>query len=162
LRELNTSKIQVQVSKAFDRIGFDHVDEFVCTMEDMVQQYGINMASYEYELLSLDIANVESKIGIEVDGPGHYITKIDSGDDDNYSNILSNIGYHRMNSNGVFEYKFNWNYHEQEPNGSTSLKSRMFKKLGWRVVNLPFWEWTNLESKEIEEEYCRSLLQTVE
>lgn len=66
----------------------------------------------------------------------------------------------------MWEYRFNWNSNDQTMNGSTSLKLRMFHKLGWRLINIPFWDWVpiddigrdNNKRLVLQEEYCRSLL----
>jgi hypothetical protein len=158
--EINTSNTQVAVSKAFDRIGFSHVDEHIHTMQDLVETYGIRMGSYPIEMLSMDIANVENRIGIELDGPGHFVSNIysTSSDDD----ILSNVGYYRQNNKGTYEYVFKWNARDQQMNGSTALKMRMFQKLGWKIVNIPFWAWTDVKTNEkLEEEYCQKVLDNV-
>ena len=155
--EIHTSNTQRSVSAAFDRVGFEHVDEHIYTMQDMAELFGIQMASCPLEMLSMDIANVDSRIGIELDGPGHYITDIDNRED-----LLSDIGYYRPNNKGINEYVFNWNSHDQEINGSTALKLRIFGLLGWKVFNIDFWTWAKIYSnKKKEEEYCRSVLEKV-
>jgi hypothetical protein len=151
--QLKSSKIQLSVGEALGRIGFNHVQEHVIDMEALVNEYGLKMACNPKEILSLDIAQVDSQIGVEVDGPGHFITNIDEGScahkQQSYSNTL----------NGKVEYQFKWSYDYQEPNGPTALKTRMLKRLGWEVINLPFWEWYALESNaQGEEDYCRSIL----
>ena len=156
--EINTSNTQRSVSAAFDRIGFDHVDEHTYTMKDMAELFGIQMASCPLEMLSMDIANVDARIGIELDGPGHYITDIDNRED-----LLSDVGSYSTSKNGINEYIFNWNSHDQEINGSTALKMRIFHSMGWRLFNIDFWAWNpifNNDSKE--EEYCRSVLEKLQ
>jgi hypothetical protein len=158
--EINTSRIQESVSEAFDRIGFGHIDEYTLTMEDLAVDYNINMGAYPVELLSLDLANVQSKIGIELDGPGHFVTVIDTPEasrDEGY--VLSNVGYYQMSKNGMWRYTFKWNWDTQEVNGATFLKSRVFAGLGWHLINIPFWSWLDLDgNSELEDKYCRSLL----
>jgi hypothetical protein len=155
--EINTSNTQRSVSAAFDRVGFAHVDEYIYTMADMVELFGIQMASCPLEMLSMDIANVESRIGIELDGPGHFITDIDHRED-----LLSDVGFYRLNNKGINEYVFSWNSHDQEINGSTALKLRIYSLLGWRVFNIPFWEWATIyNNKKKEDEYCLSVLERI-
>ncbi|KAL3914058.1 MAG: hypothetical protein SGARI_000327 [Bacillariaceae sp.] len=155
--EINTSNTQRSVSAAFDRVGFDHVDEHIYTMKDMAELFGIQMAAFPLEMLSLDIANVGSRVGIELDGPGHYITDIDNRED-----LLSDVGFYRPNNKGINEYVFNWNSHDQEINGSTALKLRIFDLLGWKVFNIDFWTWAAIyKNSKKEEEYCRSVLEKV-
>ena len=161
---------------AFDRIEFGHVDEYLLTMKDLADEFGIQMPPIPVEILSLDIANIDSKIGVEVDGPGHWVSSIDDSVDN--KNILSSIGEYRHQSsssssnsnnnkdNGKFEYSFNWNSQDQTINGATSLKLRMFAHMGWRIINVPFWEWypvdnqsmSNADKLTAQEDYCRSLL----
>jgi len=169
IMELSTSGIQKRVSTAFDRIDFGHVDEYLLTMQDLVDAFGIQMAPLPIEILSLDIANIDSKIGVEVDGPGHWVSNIDPKDS---RDLLSGVGAYRPsgsgngNGEGNFDYRFEWNSEDQTINGSTSLKLRMFDHMGWNIINIPFWEWypvdkpslSSAEKTKAQEEYCRSLL----
>ena len=150
---LSTSKIQRSVASAFSRVGFEHVEEHVITMSEMANDHGINIAPKPVEILSIDIANVEDKIAIEVDGPAHYISRIDQpinpNAKDGYSKVI----------NGKLEYQFVWNGDRQEINGPTALKHRLLRSLGWKVIPLPFWEWYRLEgNEEAENQYCQKLL----
>jgi hypothetical protein len=158
--EINTSQTQKAVSEAFDRIGFGHVDEYMLTMDDLAEEYNINMGAYPVALLSLDLANIQSKIGVELDGPGHFVTTLDrpqDGGDEGY--VLSNVGSYQTSKNGRMRYTFNWNRDTQEVNGATYLKSRIFAGLGWDIINIAFWEWLEVNGeKESEEAFCRSLL----
>ncbi|KAG7348153.1 FAST kinase-like protein, subdomain 1 [Nitzschia inconspicua] len=155
--EINTSNTQVAVSKAFDRIGFPHVDEHIHSMMDLVREYGISMGAHPVNVLSMDIANVQSRIGIEIDGPGHWVSDISNDDA-----ILNHIGYYRPNKNGILEYVFQWSTDDQEINGSTALKFRMFQKMGWKVINIPFWDWSKIYGNEkLEEEYAKNVLDKV-
>eukprot|EP00536_Pseudo-nitzschia_multiseries_P003502 jgi/Psemu1/64177/estExt_Genemark1.C_540102 len=176
IMEINTttSGIQNRISKVFDRIGFGHVDEYLLTMKDLTSEFAIKMSPFPVEVLSLDIANIESKIGVEVDGPGHWVSNIDPETNHNilcsvgeYRGPAPNIGDNKKDSNNrIFEYNFNWNSEDQMINGATSLKQRMFQHMGWRIINIPFWEWSRVDNQntndstkiEAQEEYCRSLL----
>jgi len=182
------SGIQSRISKAFDRIDFGHVDEYLFTMKDLTDEFAIQMTSFPVEVLSLDIANIDSKIGVEVDGPGHWVSNIDP---ETNHNILLSVGEYRRpphnnnnnnnnnkgdssnNNNRFLEYNFNWNSEDQMINGATSLKQRMFQHMGWRIINIPFWEWSRVDnpywewnrmdnnpstSDEAQEDFCRSLL----
>lgn len=162
IMDLSTSAVQKRVSDAFDRIDFGHVDEYLLTMKDLVDDFRIQMPSLSADIISLDIANIDSKIGVEVDGPGHWISNIDPSDN---PNLLSSVGEYRkhISKNGgvSYEYTFNWNSNDQAVNGSTSLKQRLFDKMGWKIINLPFWEWNLVDTaRQIEEQndFCRSLL----
>ena len=105
------------------------------------------------EVLSLDIADVESQIGIEVDGPGHFVSNID-----NHHGSSSSAAKTRF-LNGKLEYSFCWDSEHEEINGPTALKVRILQQIGWRVINIPFWEWYNMEGDTQKEEgYCRSVL----
>jgi hypothetical protein len=147
--KLSTSKIQRDVSAAFSRIGFSHVEEHVIRMDELAQVHGIQLDASPREILSIDIANVDTKIGIEVDGPAHFISNIDHESDSNSS---------CKPIQGRLEYQFDWG-ENQQINGPTALKKRLLEKLGWRIINIPFWEWYAMKSDEkLEEEYCRALL----
>lgn len=149
---LSTSKIQRSVSSAFSRIGFSHVEEHIITMKDLSTLHSINIPPNEMEILSIDIANLEQKIAIEVDGPAHYISCIDSPS-------LSASGTYK-NSNGKVEYQFGWDGSVQETNGATCLKLRLLQSLGWKVIRIPFWEWyTHGGDSAKEDAYCQNLLE---
>jgi hypothetical protein len=61
--KLSTSKIQRDVSAALARVGFEHVEEHVITMDQLLDNQGIPLSPRPREVLSLDIANVEAGIG---------------------------------------------------------------------------------------------------
>ena len=151
---LSTSKIQRAVSAAFLRIGFEHAEEHTITMREMAESHGIRIPSKNIEVLSIDIANVQRKVAIEVDGPSHFISRTD----DYWKGTGSSNGYSKM-INGKLEYQFGWTGERQEMNGPTVLKDRLLKSFGWNVLHLPFWEWYALGGDSVaEEKYCRSLL----
>lgn len=146
---LSTSKIQRAVAAALGRVGFQHVEEHILTMEELAG-HGINLAPKSLEILSIDIANLEQKIGIEVDGPAHFVTAIDD---------VEETGGHTKLINGKLEYQFRWRGEHHRINGPTALKQRLLSKLGWDVIHLPFWEWYVLGGDTISEEnYCRKIL----
>jgi hypothetical protein len=151
--EITSSKTQLAVGAALDRVSFDHIQEHVIDMDMLATQYGISVASNGKEVLSVDMAQVDSQIGIELDGPGHFITNIDHGA----------IALHRKPTstiNGKVEYQFQWNDDYQEPNGPTVMKARMLSRLGWKMLNIPFWDWYALGGDaQKEEAYCRSKLE---
>lgn len=147
---LSTSKIQRAVSSSFTRIGFDHVEEHVITMEEMANDHGVSFSPKPLEILSIDIANLSDKIAIEVDGPAHFVSQIDEVTDD---------GGHTRLMNGKLEYQFRWKGDKQQMNGPTALKDRLLSLLGWKVIHIPFWEWYALCGDESsQDDYCRRLL----
>ena len=154
---LSTSKLQKAVSKSLNRIGFDHVVEHVITMHDLVGEHGITVPDSPLEVLSIDMADVEKKIAIEVDGPAHFVTEIGAGqswddDDAGYAVVI----------NGKKEWQFQWSGARQSMNGSTVLKHRLLSNMGWRVINIPFWDWFLLDSDEAaEDDYCRRIISSV-
>jgi RAP domain len=151
--DLTTSKTQRAVSAALDRIGFDHLEEHTITMAELADTHGVRVPAKQIEILSIDIANVEKRIAIEVDGPMHYTTRIDN----EYGNGDS-IGSAKM-INGKLEYVFQWTGERQEVNGATALKTRLLTLLGWKVIRVPFWEWDALRGNaSAEEAYCSKLL----
>ena len=151
---LSTSKMQRAVSEAFSRIGFEHVEELVITMEEMAGSHGINVSPKPIEILSVDIANKDARIAVEVDGPAHFVSRIDQ-------HPTSGGGYSKL-INGKLEYQFVWNGEQNEMNGATTLKQRLLLSLGWDVVNIPFWEWHRVAGDlAAEESYCRKCLERV-
>jgi RAP domain len=152
LLTVSTSKTQRAVSAALSRIGFDHLEEHTITMAELSGMH-VRVPSRPIEILSIDIANIEEKIAIEVDGPTHYVTCID----DVQGNLDSSGSTIKVN--GRLEYRVGWTGERQEVNGSTALKSRLLQALGWKVIRLPFWEWGALEGDlAAEEAYCSQLL----
>ena len=147
---LSTSKIQRSVGAAFGRIGYDLVEEYVISMQELATVYGVHVAELPMEILSIDCADPERRIAIEVDGPSHFISSIDGS-------IVAS-GYMK-NINGKLDYQFGWDGTRQSPNGTTALKKRLLESLGWSVINVPFWEWYSLGGDEDGEcAYCESLL----
>lgn len=141
---LTTSKVQRDVSNAFTRVGFDHVEEYMVPAGAMMKM----------DLLSLDIADPSRKVGIEVDGPPHFYHNLDQWTPQDTSK-----GQVRVNGRKV-EYDFDWSADRNNPNGSTCLKNRLLTKLGWKVIHIPFWEWYPMKGdQEAEDKYCRKLLE---
>jgi ribonuclease BN (tRNA processing enzyme) len=138
--DLSSSKLQKSVSKSLKEIGFSHVVEHTISMREMAGTYSINVPSKEYDVMSIDIANVVEKIAIEVDGTSHYILCLDS------DIILKS-------RNGQ------QSQHKYEPNGATMLKHRLLTSMGWIVLNVPYWEWNKLkDDRHKETQYCQDLL----
>jgi RAP domain len=148
---LSTSRIQRSVADAFHRIGFEHVEEHIISMQDLSALHNINIPASEMEILSIDIANLDQKIAIEVDGPAHFISCIDVP--------KLSVGGTTKNVNGKVEYQFGWNGSSEETNGSTALKQRLLALLGWKVIRIPFWEWyAHGSDTNKEDDYCKNLL----
>jgi RAP domain len=148
---LTTSKIHRAVSVALARIGIHHFGRAI-TMAELANEYGVRVPSKPIKILSIDIANADESIAIEVDGPTDYVTCVDKVLGNNESS-----GSTRM-ANGRLEYRFGWTSERQEINGSTALKTRLLKSLGWKVIRLPFWEWEALRGDAATEEaYCSNL-----
>ena len=117
----------------------------------MSRKHGIRLSPKPIGILSIDIANIHEKIAIEVDGPAHFISRIDK-----YT--ASSTGYSKR-IKGKLEYQYSWNGDRQEMNGATALKDRLLNSLGWKVIHIPFWEWDAMGGdKSAEEDYCRGLL----
>ncbi len=75
---LTVSKLQKAVSGTFNKIGFDNLLEHVIDANKINDEYGGQLPHSPKQFLSIDIANVENRIGIEVDGPGHFVQLIDN------------------------------------------------------------------------------------
>lgn len=165
--QLNRSSLQQIVSVALNRIGFQHVEEYVFDMATLSNDYGIlnagatiNESQMSSEILSLDMANVEERIGVEVDGPGHFISNID--------NLTEADPHHKdtmvyKSSGGKVEVVFGWNDASKrviiKRNGPTALKLRILEAMRWKIHNVPFWEWAEVDQDTTAEDaFCRSLL----
>jgi RAP domain len=139
--EVTTSKLQKNVSKSLNEIGFDHMMEYIISMRDLAGMYSINIPRKDVDIFSIDIANIKQKIAIEVDGPSHYLLSIDN-------NILMK---HGQNAKAINTY---------EVNGWTMLKRCLLALMGWKVLVVPYWEWYAVQgTKHKEKQYCINLLQ---
>ena len=104
-------------------------------------------------VLSIDIANVEEMIAVEVDGPFHFVTRVDLR-----SQKERGEGVGKMKKRKL-EHEFSWNGDYQEINGSTASNQRLLTALGWRVIRVPFWEWYAQKNDPVaQEKYCQELL----
>jgi hypothetical protein len=65
--QITTSKLQQNISRTLNKIGFDHKLEHLISTDDLQSEYGISLSSINQEFLSLDIANIDEMIGIEVE-----------------------------------------------------------------------------------------------
>jgi hypothetical protein len=140
---LTVSKLQRAVSSSFDKIGFDNVLEHVIDTNEIKDEYGIQLPNSPKEFLSIDIANSALKIGIEVDGPGHFIKLIDKPGKSTLVDLKR-----QFDDRG-----------ENRVNGPTILKHRLLTHLGWDIIHLPYWEFQDLAGdKEKEKAYCQRLL----
>jgi hypothetical protein len=130
-------------SQSLDRTGFHHVEEHVIHTEDLRNEFGIELSERPLEFLSIDIANVEDKIGVEVDGPGHFINLLDFEGSERETVKHNNVGLTGR----------------RQVNGPTEFKDRMLRALGWRIEHVPFWEWRELDgNKEKEDLYTANLM----
>jgi RAP domain len=145
------------VSSTMRSIGFDHVEEFGITMQDLVEQYGLSIPSQPIEVFSLDIAIPEKKIAIEVDGPTHFVTRIDGP----LPQICQDTNELFARKDGSFDLIFDWNGDLQEVNGATMLKQRLLTDLGWKVAHIPFWEWAKCNSEEERRKVCLQAVRDV-
>ena len=135
---LTISKLQRSVSSTFGRIGFDNVLEHVISSNEIQSLTSTGNLSPR-EILSIDIANLEKKIGIEVDGPGHFVCLIDKPDAP-ITGQFDDLGENRVN-------------------GPTILKHRLLTNLGWDIIHIPYWEYQDLGGNQDKEtKYCQSLL----
>jgi RAP domain len=142
---ITTSKLEKSVTASLKRIGYYHVAEHTITMKEMADAFSINIPPKDIEVLSIDMANIDKKVAIEVDGPFHFIVCIDSDD--------SKVSKYNAMRTTVSEYK---------ANGRTVLKRRLLTSMGWTVLTVPFWEWQAMRGDYgKEEDYCRTLLASV-
>jgi len=164
---LSTSKLQNDVSRVCQKIGFEHVEEHIVDY-DVLKEHGEetrSSLSSNPNFLSIDIANTESRIGIEVDGPSHFVHVLDSYENNNFPNPTNNYpsdkDTHDSDSESTKSILFDWNGEQYKVNGPTMLKHRLLSKLGWRMIHLPFYEWHALGDDESKGKYCNKLLNTV-
>jgi hypothetical protein len=149
---VSTSKIQREVSSALNRIGFPHVQEHIISMAELASA-GVRVSPKPMPILSIDVANLEDRIAVEVDGPSHFLSIIDA--------VYDTGGYSKL-TNGKLEYQFCWSDEQHSMNGPTLLKQRLLTLLGWKVIHLKFWDWYAVKGDEnAEDEFCRRLLQQV-
>ena len=128
--QLRPSKLQLSVSRAMNRIGVDHEEEYLVPIQDV-------------KVLALDMALPDRKVGIEVDGPYHFIHNMDKWSVDQETKPLED----------------HWSWTTQEMNGSTAMKDRLLQMKGWTIVHIPFWEWDRVQDKaSAEDEYLRRVL----
>ena len=76
------------------------------------------------------------------------------------------------NLKGMIAIEFDGPYHYlsggtgRNQNGKTKMKARMLTNLGWRVVNIPWYEWAEVNKglswKPKQIEYLKSMLSQVE
>ena len=143
---LTISKLQRDVSNTFTEIGFENVLEHVIDTNEINGEYGVQLPQTPQEFLSIDIANIEQKVGIEVDGPGHFVRLIDDSRKPSKKATLD--------LDSQFADKG-----ENRVNGPTLLKHRLLTHLGWNIIHLPYWEYQSLGGdREKERKYCESLL----
>ena len=154
--QLTTSRLQSKVAHALDRLGFEHVEEHVISTDELESIHGVVLSDENQEFLSIDIADVDNLIGLEVDGPGHFITVLDET-----SETAPVSGGVLKKSGGKKAWKFTANS-KQKMNGPTTLKDRLLQHLGWSVVHVPYWEWRNLNGDEdAEDGYIQTILQDI-
>ena len=72
--------------------------------------------------LSVDIADVEKKVCVEVQGPSYYV--LDLG---------------KNGGSGV----------RNRVNGSTKMKLRLLEKLGWKCICVEYWRWNKNEEDKL-------------
>ena len=142
---LTVSTLQQAVGRAFDKIVFDNILEHVIDTNQIKDEYGIQLPPSPKEFLSIDIANVEKQIGIEVDGPGHFVRLIDDKE--------------KLTTNADLKQLFD-DSGENRVNGPTILKHRLLTHLGWDIIHIPYWQFQDLGGDEKKEmEYCQGLLE---
>ena len=141
---LTISKLQRDVSNTFTEIGFENVLEHVIDTNEIQDEYGFQLPQTPQEFLSIDIANIGQKVGVEVDGPGHFVRLIDD----------TRKSTNKVTRDGQFPDKG-----ENRVNGPTILKHRLLTHLGWNIIHLPYWEYQGLGGdREKERKYCENLL----
>lgn len=83
-------------------------------------------------LLSIDAGCITQRIAIEFDGPSHFLRDIRTG------NSLEGI-----------------------ENGPTKAKRRFLERLGWKVVNISFYEWRRAKTREDRKELLAERIRSI-
>lgn len=136
-------------SDTFSDIGFDNILEHVIDTTSIKDEYGVHLPSNPQDFLSIDIANIKKRIGIEVDGPAHFVQIIDGKTDNGPTKSILVSG----EENDLLDRGDN------RVNGPTTLKHRLLTHLGWNIIHLPYWEYQGLgKDKNKERSYCQSVL----
>lgn len=166
---LNSSRLQHHIGEVLHRIGFDHVQEHTIGADDIFSAHNrhIDTSSFPAEFLSIDIANLDEKIGIEVDGPAHFVTVLDDESDES-GHVKSHSARNKEGGKKISSRdsgKVMWEFlsnGRRRINGPTAFKHRLLGHLGWRIIHIPFWEWRELKGDEAaEDEYVKNLLDEV-
>ena len=157
---LTISKLQKAVSGTFDKIGFKNVLEHVIDASEISNGYENNGQHSPKQFLSIDIANVDKLIGIEVDGPGHFVRLID----DSSSSLLSTTTAKSSTTTTITNMDDSRQQFadrgQNRVNGPTILKHRLLTHLGWYIIHLPYWEYQEFAGNiEREKRYCQGLLE---
>jgi len=157
---LTISKLQKAVSGTFDKIGFKNVLEHVIDASEISNGYENNGQHSPKQFLSIDIANVDKLIGIEVDGPGHFVRLID----DSSSSLLSTTTAKSSTTTTITNMDDSRQQFadrgQNRVNGPTILKHRLLTHLGWDIIHLPYWEYQEFAGNiEREKRYCQGLLE---
>lgn len=133
-------------SGIYDEMGLDPVQEYAVPLDEYV----------DLDFLTLDIAFPEYRIAVEADGPAHYVHDLDAWD--------PTATYIESKRQFLRGYEFLWNETTHVISGSTALKERLLKQLGWTVIHLPFWAWDEAvrEDPAKQRQLCQDLLQGTE
>jgi hypothetical protein len=90
-----------------------------------------NMFPLPGGMLAIDMACRKQMIAIEFDGPSHFLRDVESGK--------------------VLEVE----------NGATKAKRRFLERLGWKVVNVRYFDWAKAKSKEAKRSFVSEMLKEV-
>lgn len=147
--ELKPSRWQKTVSNVFQRLGFEFEDEHIIRSNDPIGSNGVGLTSTSQEFLSIDLANTKTRVGIEIDGPSHFINVIDG------NSLTYNVNDNNSRRNN--------NKRRRKESGPYLFKDRLLTHLGWHIIHIPFWEWSAIgNDQKAQELYCRKLLEGTE
>ena len=117
---VNMPKLVLYKSK-FQSAVYSAAREFL--KGDLLEEEYVVAGPGTFDFLTMDVACVERKVGVEADGPGHYIVDLGTG--------VGGESYRRR------------------VNGSTRLKDRLLRKCGWKVAHVAYWEWEEGREQEV-------------
>ena len=104
------------------------------------------------QMFALDMANRCEKVGIEFDGPTHFV----KGATINRSSTIDNS----RSSSSLMAWEIQ---DTSSLNGRSLFKKRLLKALGWKVVHIHYKDWDRCKSKQEKRDYlCSKLTELTE
>ena len=151
----SSSQAELEVSKLLSQQGWEHEQEVsIFDIDDIDDIDGNDRVSNHTDLLmhplmkqmfALDMANRCEKVGIEFDGPFHFVkgTTISRSSTTDNSRASSSL--------------MPWEIQDKTSlNGRSLFKKRLLKALGWKVVHIHYKDWSKCKSEQEKRDYLCS------